>query len=167
MIIVLMGTTGSGKTTVGQELSGRLGWRFVDGDDFHPRANVLKMSRNEPLTDADRAPWLAALRSAIEGWLRSGESVVLACSALKRAYRQELQVGPEVRIVYLKGSRELIEERLRSRTEHFAKIGLLASQFADLEEPSPDEDVLVVDVTPPPATIAASIVKGFGLEPPV
>jgi carbohydrate kinase (thermoresistant glucokinase family) len=164
MVIILMGTTGSGKTTVGRELAQRLGWRFVDGDDFHPAANIAKMSRNQPLDDADRAPWLASLRRAIDGWIANGESIVLACSALKRIYRQQLEAGPEVRIVYLKGSYQLIESRVRLRPHHFARAGLLASQFADLEEPAADEGVITVSVEPPPGGIAAAIVSALGLK---
>lgn len=142
-----MGVTGSGKTTVVLLLAARLGWEFVDGDSFHPAANVEKMSRGIPLDDADRAPWLAALRAKIDEWKAAGCNVVLACSALKRSYREQLEIGAEVKLVYLKGSYELITRRLRARAGHFAGEKLLASQFADLEEPA-GAIVVSVDATP-------------------
>lgn len=133
-----MGVAGSGKTTVGALLAQKLGWRFADADDFHPAENRDKISRGTALTDADRAPWLAAMRSAIMQWNAAGENVVLACSALKRDYRDELRTGP-VRFVYLKGDSALLLERLRSRHGHFADEKILASQLATLEEPCADE----------------------------
>jgi gluconokinase len=160
MIVVLMGPMGVGKTTVGRLLAERLGWEFADGDDFHPAANVEKMHRGIPLDDDDRAPWLAALREAMRGWSAQGRSVVLACSALKQIYREQLYRGPEVRFVFLKGSFALIRERLHSRTGHFAAEGLLASQFAILEMP---EDAIVIDVDPPPAEVVAAICRALGL----
>jgi gluconokinase len=143
MVILLMGVTGSGKTTVGQALAESLHWQFADADDFHPPANVAKMRAGIPLDDADRAPWLAALRTEIGTWLRTGTNVVLACSALKQAYRDELVVDPEVRVVYLRGGSELIAERLKERHGHYMDPQLLPSQFAALEEP---QRALVVDV---------------------
>jgi gluconokinase len=160
MIAILMGVTGSGKTTVGRLLAEQLGWTFADADDFHPRANVEKMERGVPLNDEDRAPWLDRLRIQVMDWIANGQSTVLSCSALKQAYRQELSVGPEVRFVYLKGSPELIAQRLRLRRGHFADEKILAGQFADLEEP---ETAVTVDISRTPEKIAAEIRERLGL----
>jgi gluconokinase len=135
MIVVLMGVAGSGKTTIGERLAQGQGWPFFDADDFHSPENKEKMRRGLGLTDADREPWLAALRARIDEFLAAGRSAVFACSALKQAYRDRLQAGPEVRFVYLKGSFELFEGRLASRPGHYAGPSLLRSQFAALEEP--------------------------------
>lgn len=153
MVLILMGVVGSGKTTVGKLLAQKLGWQFADADDFHPAANVEKIHHGIPLDDRDRAPWLSALRGAIEQWNAAKQHVVLACSALKRGYRAELRAGP-VQFVYLKGSYELILSRLRSRRGHFASESILASQFADLEEP---EDVITIAVDPSFDAIVAEI----------
>jgi gluconokinase len=134
---------------VGRLLADQLGWEFADADDFHPPSNVEKIRHGIALTDDDRRPWLHALREAITRWISEGRNVVLACSALKRAYRRELDVGPEVRFVYLKGSADLIAQRLRLRHGHFADDKILASQFADLEEP---EGAVTVEIAAPPAT---------------
>ena len=155
MVLVLMGVVGSGKTTVGKLLAHELGWQFADADDFHPPANVEKIHRGVPLDDCDRAPWLSALHNAIEQWNESQQNVVLACSALKRSYRDQLRAGM-VQFVYLKGSYELIASRLRSRQGHFASESILASQFADIEEPEPD-DAITVAVDQTPEAIAAKI----------
>ena len=160
MIVIVMGVTGAGKTTVGRLLAEQLGWKFADADDFHPPANVEKMRQGIPLTDDDRQPWLAQLRAAIDTWIAEKRDVVLACSALKRSYRQELDAGPQVQFVYLKGSRELIAERLRARHGHFAGEQILAGQFADLEEP---EGVAAVDIGGTPAEIVAGIREMLGL----
>lgn len=136
MIILIMGTTASGKTTIGRILAGRLGWDFADADDFHPPENVAKMSQGIPLTDADRAPWLQALHDKIVAWNAESHNVVLACSALKESYRDQLLVGSLVTLVYLKGSYELFSQRVLARHGHFAKIDILAGQFRDLEEPT-------------------------------
>lgn len=144
MIILIMGTTGSGKTTVGSLLAARLAWEFADADDYHPPANVAKMRQGIPLTDADRAPWLQALHDRIVRWNAEGRNVVLACSALKQSYRDELLVSSAVKLVYLKGSYELFSRRIQSRHGHFAPIGILAGQFRDLEEPS---DAITIDAT--------------------
>jgi gluconokinase len=161
MIAIVMGVTGSGKTSVGRLLAQQLGWEFADADDFHPSANVEKISHGIPLTDEDRAPWLERLRIQITNWIVNGQNAVLACSALKRTYRQELSVGPEVRFVYLKGSPELIAQRLRLRRGHFADEKILASQFADLEEP---EAAVTVDISQTPEMIVAQIRERLGLE---
>ena len=161
MIAIVMGVTGSGKTSVGRLLAQQLGWEFADADDFHPSANVEKISHGIPLTDEDRAPWLDRLRIQITNWIVNGQNAVLACSALKRTYRQELSVGPEVRFVYLKGSAELIAQRLRLRRGHFADEKILASQFADLEEP---EAAVTVDISQAPEMIVAAIRERLGLE---
>jgi len=155
-----MGVTGSGKTTIGQALAESLDWQFIDADDFHPPSNVAKMRAGIPLDDADRAPWLAALRTHIVGWLNSEANVVLACSALKRAYRDEVVVSPNVRVVYLRGNSELITARLKERHGHYMDPNLLSSQFATLEEP---RDALVVDVDASVDEIVKQIRKGIGV----
>ena len=142
MIILLMGVSGAGKTTVGTVLAAQLGWAFADGDDYHPAANAEKMRKGIPLTDADREPWLESLRSLIVAWMAAGKSAVLACSALKQAYRDRLIVGAAVRVVYLKADRELLRERLLLRRGHYMKEGMLESQIATLEEPA---DAIVLD----------------------
>src|SRR5262249_38713929 len=143
MIVVLMGVSGSGKTTVGKVLAKQLGWRFYDADDYHPAANVEKMRRGVPLTDEDRAPWLRTLAGLIDGARDRGENIVLACSALKHAYQEYLRHHLDVvRYVFLDGSRELIGKRLAARKGHFMDPGLLGSQFEILEPP---EDAVRVD----------------------
>ena len=161
MIVIIMGVTGSGKTTVGTVLAQQLGWEFADADDFHPPANVAKMKAGIPLDDADRAPWLASLRQAIEQWIAKRQNVVLACSALKKNYRDELAVDREVRFVYLKGSYDLIYQRLKQRHGHFASEKILAGQFADLQEP---DDTLTVKIDQPVEEIVAEIRRGLGLD---
>lgn len=156
-----MGVVGSGKTTVGTLLAQELGWQFADADDFHPAENIRKISQGIPLTDADRAPWLAAMRSAIQQWQKEGKSVVLACSALKHAYREELRAG-DVHFVYLKGDARLIADRLHVRRGHFATDSILESQFADLEEPN---DALAVSIAQTPEAIAAEIIRKLKLAP--
>ena len=144
MIVILFGVSGAGKTTVGKLLAQELGWRFYEADDFHSQANIDKMRRGIPLTDEDRWPWLESLRQLIKRSLESGENAVLACSALKRAYRQRLDVSGEVKFVFLRGDYALIAKQLRLRRGHFMNPKLLRSQFADLEEPAPDEDALTI-----------------------
>jgi gluconokinase len=160
MIVIVMGTTGSGKTTIGSLLAKRLGWEFVDADDFHPPANVEKMKHGIPLTDVDREPWLKALHDKIVEWNAGARNVVLACSALKQTYRDELRAGPEVKFVYLKGSYELFSRRVLARKGHFAKQDLLASQFAALEEPA---DAIVVDAAPSPEQIVSEVRRQLGV----
>lgn len=135
MIILVMGVTGSGKTTVGKMLASRLGWVFLDADNFHSAENVEKMRRGIPLSDADRGPWLAAIHAELVKCAGEKVDAVLACSALKESYRERLVAGVEMRIVYLKGTYGEIAARLQRRTGHFAGDGILAGQFADLEEP--------------------------------
>jgi gluconokinase len=154
MIVIVMGVVGAGKTTIGSLLASQLGWDFADADDFHPRSNVDKIHHGIPLTDEDRQPWLDRLREAITGWISTNKSIVLACSALKRAYRAKLTVGPQVRFVYLKGSAAQIADRLRLRHGHFASESILASQLADLEEP---EAAITVDINDAPEQIVAEI----------
>jgi gluconokinase len=147
-----MGVAGSGKTAVGEMLARRLGWSFRDGDDFHPARNREKMRSGIPLDDTDRGPWLEAIRASIEQSLHEGENAIVACSALKRAYRQLLADDVEqVKFVYLRGPRELIAQRLANRRGHFFDPALLPTQFAELEEP---HGALEIDITPPPAEIA-------------
>jgi gluconokinase len=159
MIVIVMGTTGSGKTTIGSLLAKRMGWEFVDADDFHPPSNVEKMKHGIPLTDADREPWLKALHDRIVEWTAEQRSVVLACSALKQGYRDALRASSDVRFVYLKGSYQLFSQRVLARRGHFAKQDLLASQFATLEEPT---DAITVDAAPPPAQIVSEVRRKLG-----
>lgn len=154
-----MGVSGCGKTTIGRRLAGRLGCTFLDADDFHPAGNVAKMRNGVPLTDTDRAGWLADLRTQIEARLTTGEDLVLACSALREAYRQQLAAPEEpVLFAYLRGDFETIERRLAGRSGHYMPPGLLASQFAALEEPA-QAIVVPVDLTPDEAVarIAGSL----------
>ena len=161
MVIILMGVSGSGKTTIGRLLAQSLDWTFYDGDDFHPPANVEKMRQGVPLTDEDRDSWLAALQQLIETILHQHRSAVLACSALKQGYRQRLQCDrEEVRFVYLKGDYDLIRKRLDVRQGHFMRADLLRSQFATLEEP---HDVLTIDVAQLPQAIVTAIITAFRL----
>lgn len=162
MIVVLMGVSGSGKTTVGKLLAEQLGWSFVEADDYHPAGNVEKMHRGEPLTDADRRPWLDKLRQRIDAAYAQGENVVLACSALKHAYQEYLeQHEPEsVRYVYLHGSEDLIRQRLAARKGHFMNPSLLHSQFEILEAPG---DAIRVEINAAPEMIVAEIRKNLGV----
>jgi len=161
MIVLIMGVEGAGKTVIGKLLARRLGWEFVDADDFHSQANKQKLRDGIPLTDADREPWLKAMHERMSGWVTQKRNVVLACSALKRKYRDMLSVGPEMRVVYLKGSYQLISERLEKRTGHFVSPSLLTSQFEALEEP---EDSLTVDVSATPEEMVESIVSELELR---
>jgi gluconokinase len=148
-IIVVMGVAGCGKTTVGLALAARIGGVFKDGDRLHPPENLEKMARGEPLSDADREPWFQRLEEWMADLVATGASGVLACSALRRAYRDRLRKGRPVKLAYLRVSREVAAARLRTRTGHFFREDLLASQFAALEEPQPGEEARVVDATLP------------------
>lgn len=154
MIVVLMGVSGSGKTTVGRALAAELGCHFVDGDDLHPPGNLAKMASGVALTDADRWPWYARLALELKRHSLAGSDVVLACSALKQAYRDRLAQGGRLRFVYLKGDAATIEPRLAGRAGHFMPPSLLASQFATLEEPA---DAIVIDIREPVVAQVATI----------
>ena len=168
MILIVAGVSGSGKTTVGAMLAGRLGWRFADADDFHPAANVEKMRAGIPLTDADRGPWLRAIAAWMDEHIARGESAVVGCSALKRSYRDELLGGrPEARMVFLAADREVLARRLAARLGHFFPEQLLGSQLAALEPPGPDEHVIrVVPADTPGGTVDAIIALLFPGGPP-
>jgi len=160
VVILLMGVAGAGKTTVGKLLASELGWIFADADDYHSAANIEKMRNGIPLTDADRAPWLEALRNLISGWVEGKQHAVLACSALKSEYRLRLRVSPEVKIVYLKVSTPILMQRLHARHGHYMTGKMLASQLATLEEP---EDAIMIDGDRAPAEIVREIRERLGL----
>lgn len=162
-VLVLMGVSGSGKTTIAQALARRLQLEFIEGDEFHSRANREKMHAGVPLTDADRQPWLLALRSRIDALLARKGNAVLTCSALKQAYRDAL-AAPGVRFVYLKVTKEVARERLARRRGHFFNPALLESQFQTLEEP---RDALVIDATRSDLEVTNEIVREIGEAPPV
>lgn len=158
MIILVMGVSGSGKTTIGALLAATLHWQFQDADSFHPAANVAKMRRGMPLNDADRLPWLLAMQQAIADWQQAGIHTILACSALKAEYRQRLCQAAPMKQVYLKGSFALVQQRLQQRQGHYMKADLLQSQFDTLEEP---DDALVIDIDQSPEAIVAEIRKAL------
>jgi gluconokinase len=160
VIILMMGVSGAGKTTIGKLLTSVLGWEFADADDYHSAANIEKMRTGIPLTDADRAPWLESLRTLIAGWIAEGKNAVLACSALKQAYRDVLRVGPEVCVVYLRVTPEALRQRLRARRGHFMTEALLTSQLATLEEPW---DAVVIDADGDPEGVVAEILARLKL----
>ena len=146
MIAVVFGVAGVGKTTIGKLLAKELGWQFYEADDFHPPANIDKMKQGEPLTDEDRQPWLERLRERVERSLAANENAVLACSALKKKYRDRLRVNRDVKFVFLRGDRARIAAQLKRRGGHFFDPKLLDSQFADLEEPKPEEKAITVEL---------------------
>ncbi|QXJ21731.1 gluconokinase [Actinomadura graeca] len=165
-VILVAGVSGSGKSTVGILLAESLGWDYAEGDAFHPPANIAKMSAGRPLDDADRLPWLRLIAAWIDERLAKGEPGVVSCSALKRSYRELLTRGrPEVAVVLLDGDRDTIAARMRKRNGHFFSAGLLDSQFADLELPSPDENVLTAHITGSPGETVAHIREALDLTP--
>jgi len=163
MIVIVFGVSGAGKTTIGRLLAEQLGWRFYEADDFHPRANIEKMRSGHPLTDEDRWPWLERLREQITRSLAANENAVLACSALKRAYRERLRISNDVRFVYLRGDYALIDKQLRDRRGHFMNPGLLRSQFADLEEPTSDKGTVTIELGRSPQQLVEEIKARLGL----
>jgi gluconokinase len=165
--LVVMGVSGSGKSTIAEQLAARLGWRYVDGDLFHPPANVAKMSAGHPLTDEDRWPWLRAIAAEIDRRAAAGTRAVVACSALKHAYRDILVHGrDDVRIVFLDGAKDLIEKRLAARKGHFMPPGLLDSQFKPLEPPQPSERPITVSIDASVDGIVDNIVRQLELVTP-
>jgi gluconokinase len=160
LVIVIMGVSGAGKTTVGSLLAASLGWDFADADDYHSPENIEKMRAGIPLTDVDRAPWLKSLRARIAGWLDSGNNGVLACSALRQAYRDELRINESVRFVFLKGTPDLLSARLRQRHNHYMKQSMLESQLATLEEPV---DALIEPADLAPEQIVQQIRESLAL----
>jgi gluconokinase len=157
VILIIFGVSGAGKTTIGRLLAEQLGWRFYEADDFHPRANIEKMHSGRPLTGDDRWPWLQRLREQITCSFAAKENAVLACSALKHAYRERLHVSDDVRFVFLRGNHALVEKQLRRRRSHFMNPALLKSQFADLEEPQPGEDALTIELGRTPEELVEEI----------
>ena len=163
--LILMGVSGSGKTTIGEELARRIGWRYEDADTFHPASNIAKMSAGQPLTDEDRWPWLRAIADEIDRVSAAGQRIVIGCSALRRVYRDLLVHGRgDVRIVYLQGTQALIASRLGRRTDHFMPAALLASQFKTLEPPTPDEHALIVSIDAPVDAIVDTILSQLKLS---
>lgn len=155
MVIIVMGVSGSGKSTIGSQLARRLGWDFHDGDSFHPPENVAKMKQGQPLNDEDRQPWLQAIQQFMRKTEAQGGHAVVACSALRDSYRSRLlQDEPWVAFVWLDGSRELLEERMRGRTDHFMPVSLLESQLNTLEPP---QKALRVDISSPPEEVVETI----------
>ena len=166
MIVMVAGVAGSGKSTIGSLLAGELGWEFEDGDDLHPAANIAKMKAGHPLTDEDRRPWLGAVAGWIDQHAAAGRSGVIACSALKRSYRDKLLDGrPELRMIFLEViSRDTLAARLRGRHGHFFRPEMLDSQLAAIEPPLPAERVIVVDDDNPPAEVVQEIIQRLGLQ---
>ena len=161
--LVVMGVSGSGKSTVARLVAERLGWPMVEGDSLHPPANVEKMRRGVPLDDADRAPWLARICDELKAWKAAGRSGVMTCSALKRVYRAQIVAArPDVRFVYLQGSKALIAQRIAARHHEYMPASLLSSQFEALEEPAPGEPAIVVDIADPPEVELQTVLAGLG-----
>jgi gluconokinase len=164
--LIIMGVSGSGKTTIADKLAERLGWSCEDGDKYHPKSNVEKMSAGHPLTDEDRWPWLNAIADEIERVCKARGHVVVACSALKRTYRDVLLRGrDDVRVVFLNGTQKLIADRLAARKGHFMPPGLLDSQFKTLQPPDPDENAIDVSIDAPVDTIVGAIVSELESRP--
>ncbi|MET9487132.1 gluconokinase [Nocardia sp. NPDC006630] len=169
-IVVVMGVSGSGKSTLGQTLATALGWDFLEGDDLHPAANIAKMAAGQPLTDDDRRPWLAAISQWMSGETAAGRSGIVTCSALKHSYRDMLRHSmidhPEADLtfLYLSGSRDRLERRLTTRTDHFMPPGLLDSQLGTLEVPTPGEGIITIEIGPPPNEIAAAALAAIDGE---
>jgi len=164
VVIIIWGVAGAGKTTVGKLLARELGWQFYEADDFHPQANIDKMRSGLPLTDEDRQPWLNSLREVIERSLQAGVNSVLACSALKKKYRDRLRVSAEVKFVFLRGDPARIAKQLEQRRGHFMGPKLLDSQFADLEEPASSEDVLTVELGSSPRELVEEITRELEIK---
>ena len=161
-VLIVMGVSGAGKSTVGKALAARLGWPFQEGDDLHPPANIAKMSAGIPLTDEDRTPWLAAVGAWIDGRIADGGGGVITCSALKAPYRRTLTQGrPAARLVYLEGSKTLIAKRVSARTDHFMPASLVDSQFAALEPPALDEHAITVSIDQPIADQVTAVVAAL------
>jgi len=162
--VVVMGVSGSGKSTVAEMLASRLGWEMTEGDRLHPPANVTKMRQGIPLDDGDRAPWLDRIGEQLKSWAAEGRSGVLTCSALKRAYRDRIRAArPDVSFVYLKGSKELIRSRVAARHHEYMPASLLHSQFDTLEPPDPGEPVVTIDAGEPPERETQAIIEGLRL----
>jgi gluconokinase len=160
MVILVMGTTGAGKTTIGQLLAARIGWKFLDADDFHPLANIEKMKHGIPLIDADRLPWLDRIHDELVRLSREKKNAVLACSALKQSYRDRLSAGLDFQTVYLRGTYDEMRRHIEARHGHFAGEAILAGQFADLEEPT---DALVLDVDHTPEQLVSESIERLKL----
>jgi gluconokinase len=166
VVLIIMGVSGSGKSTIAELLAPKLGWDYRDGDDFHPQSNVDKMHSGIPLTDDDRWPWLKAIAAWVDEKRQAGENAIITCSALKKSYR-DILIGPrkDVGLIYLKGDEELIAQRLSKRHGHFMPKDLLRSQFQTLQEPGPDEHPITVSIAPPPEEIAAAILRELRTQP--
>ena len=164
MVVIICGVSGAGKTVTGRLLAQELGWHFYDADDFHPQTNIKKMRQGIPLTDEERWPWLESLRRLIKQCLAAGENAVLACSALKQAYRRYLSVSAEVKLVYLRGDYALIADQVRHRRGHFMNPALLESQFVDLEEPQLAEDPIVIDLGQTPRDLVEEMKRKLRLR---
>lgn len=158
MVVVIFGVAGVGKTTVGKLLSQEMGWQFYDADDFHPRSNVEKMRNGQPLTDEDRQPWLQRLRELIERCLAESENASLACSALKKKYRDQLRAGPDVKFVFLRADRARVAEQLKNRRGHYFDAKLLDAQFGDLEEPKSGENVVTIELRGEPRDVVNDVI---------